>query len=263
LLGWFVGVTIVMSAVMLAAWFTQRAVRNGGWVDVFWTYGTGQSCGAAALFVQGGVGWRRVMVACMVGFWALRLGSYVALRVARSAEDVRYAYMREDFGAGFQRKMFFLLVGQGPVSGLLSIAVVIAARQPDPQFELRDFLGLLIMVLAIGGETLADRQMQRFKAGGGGAEAVCDRGLWAWSRHPNYLFEWAGWFAYPMIGLTVRDLGSLLSLLAPVLMYLVLRYATGVPPLEAAMVRRKGDAYRRYQEQVGVMLPRLGGRRVR
>jgi steroid 5-alpha reductase family enzyme len=66
-----------------------------------------------------------------------------------------------------------------------------------------------------------------------------------------------------MIGLTVRDLGSLLSLLAPVLMYLVLRYATGVPPLEAAMVRRKGDAYRRYQEQVGVMLPRLGGRRVR
>jgi steroid 5-alpha reductase family enzyme len=199
------------------------------------------------------------MVAAMVALWALRLGSYVALRVARNAEDVRYSYMREIFGGGFQRKMFSLLIVQGPFTGLISLSVVIAARRPDPDFTVRDFAGLLIMLLAIGGEALADRQMQQFKAGASGGDSVCDRGLWAWSRHPNYLFEWAGWFAYPMIGLTLRDLGSVLSLLAPVLMYVVLRYGTGVPPLEAAMVRRKGAAYRRYQENVGVMLPRVGG----
>jgi steroid 5-alpha reductase family enzyme len=255
----FLAVSVVMTAVMLAGWLTQRAARNGGWGDVFWTYGTGLSCAAAALFSGEGVAWRRVMVAAMVALWALRLGSYVALRVARNAEDVRYSYMREIFGGGFQRKMFSLLIVQGPFTGLISLSVVIAARRPDPDFTVRDFAGLLIMLLAIGGEALADRQMQQFKAGASGGDSVCDRGLWAWSRHPNYLFEWAGWFAYPMIGLTLRDLGSVLSLLAPVLMYVVLRYGTGVPPLEAAMVRRKGAAYRRYQENVGVMLPRVGG----
>jgi steroid 5-alpha reductase family enzyme len=250
-------VTIVMTAVMLAAWATQRAAANGGWTDVFWTYGTGLSCAAAALLAGQGAGWRRILVAAMVAVWALRLGTYVARRVAASTEDVRYAYMRSSFGSGFQGKMFGLLIIQGPVTGLLSIAIIYAARQPAPGFRAADLAGLLIMLLAIGGETLADRQMRQFKAGRHGPEAVCDQGLWAFSRHPNYLFEWLGWFAYPVIGLTASNPWSLLSLSAPVLMYAVLRFATGVPPLEAAMLRRKGAAYRLYQENTGAILPRL------
>ncbi len=246
-----------MTLVMLLAWATQRGLRNGGWTDVFWTYGTGLSCAAAALWADRGVAWRHVLVAAMVAVWALRLGTYVALRVAASPEDVRYAYMRSSFGKSFQRNMFGLLIIQGPVTGLLSIGIIFAARQPAPVLRGQDLAGILIMLLAIAGETLADRQMKQFKAAANSHDAVCDKGLWAWSRHPNYLFEWIGWFAYPVIGLTSRTPWSLLSLGAPLLMYAVLRFGTGVPPLEAAMLRRKGAAYRRYQEKVGVLLPRL------
>jgi steroid 5-alpha reductase family enzyme len=257
LIFWVLAVTIVMTLVMLVAWAVQRGLKNGGWTDVFWTYGTGLTCAIAALSVNGGAKWRHFVVAALMAVWAIRLGTYVALRVARSPEDVRYADMRSSFGAGFQSKMFGLLIIQGPVTGLLSIAVIFAARQPVAAFRVQDFAGLLIMGLAIAGETLADRQMKQFKAASKDHQAVCDQGLWAWSRHPNYLFEWLGWFAYPVIGSSLQVPWSFLSLSAPVLMYAVLRFGTGVPPLEAAMLRRKGAAYRHYQERVGVLLPRL------
>ncbi len=254
-------ILILMTAVMLAAWFTQRAVNNGGWTDVFWTYGTGVTCAVAAL-VPGGLPpapyWRHVLVAAMVAVWAGRLGTYVARRVATSKEDARYAAMREEAGAGFQRQMFRLLIVQGPVTALLSVAILFAARQPAPSFRVLDLLGVAIMFAAIAGEGLADGQMKRFKRDSANHDKVCDAGLWAWSRHPNYLFELLGWFAYPVIGVTAANAWSLLSFMAPVLMFLVLRYATGVPPLEAAMLRSKGDAYRRYQARVpGAILPRL------
>jgi steroid 5-alpha reductase family enzyme len=87
---------------------------------------------------------------------------------------------------------------------------------------------------------------------------VCDLGLWAWSRHPNYFFEWLGWFAYPAfaIDLSGRYPWGWATLLAPVLMFLVLRFGTGVPPLEAHMLRSRGQAYRAYQARVAAFLPR-------
>ncbi len=256
----FLAILVVMTAVMLVAWAYQRAVANGGWTDVFWTYGTGVTCAVAALVPGGlppGAYWRHVLVAAMVAVWAGRLGTYVAIRVATSREDARYAGMREEAGASFQRRMFRLLIVQGPVTALLGIAILFAARQPAPGLRFLDLLGVAIMVAAIAGEGWADGQMKRFKRDPANHGGVCDVGLWAWSRHPNYLFELLGWFAYPAIGVTFANAWSLLSLLAPLLMFLVLRYATGVPPLEAAMLRSKGDAYRRYQERVpGAILPR-------
>ncbi len=250
-------IAIVMTAVMLVGWVVQRAVNNGGWTDVFWTYGTGVTCAAAALAPGPGAGWRHALVAAMVFIWAARLGTYVAVRVARGPEDVRYATMRKEAGAQFQRQMFRLLIVQGPVTGLLSIAILFAARQPGPGFRIWDLLGVLIMVAAIAGEGLADRQMKRFKQDKANHGKVCDAGLWAWSRHPNYLFEFLGWFTYPVIGISLANPWSLLSLLAPALMFAVLHFATGVPPLEEAMLISKGDAYRRYQEKVGAIFPRL------
>ncbi len=253
-------VTIVMTFIMLIAWVVQRAAGNGGWSDVFWTFGTGITCGVAALLPGGllGAHWRHVMVAAMVILWSGRLGFYVAQRVARSPEDVRYANMRKDFGASLQRKMFALLIVQGPVTGLFSIAIVFAARHPATNFRIWDLLGLLIIGGAIAGEDLADRQMQRFKRDPANHGKVCDTGLWAISRHPNYLFEFLGWFAYPVIGIDVAHPWSLLSLAAPAAMFLTLRYASGVPPLEAAMLRSRGEAYRQYQRRVGAIFPGIG-----
>ncbi len=252
-------VLLAMAVVMAAAWAVQRATANGGWVDVCWTYGTGACCAAAALAPTGAVVgpyWRQVMVAGMIGLWALRLGTYVALRVVRGPEDVRYAALRRAWGGAFQRNMVGLVLVQAPASALLAVAVVLAARHPHPASRPADALGLAIWLLALFGEGAADGQMKRFKADPAHAGQVCDRGLWAWSRHPNYLFEAIGWLAYPVIAFDPARPWSLAALVAPVLMFGLLRFGTGVPPLEAAMLASKGEAYRRYQARVSPFLPR-------
>jgi steroid 5-alpha reductase family enzyme len=252
-------VLIAMAAVLGAGWAYQRKVGNAGWSDVFWTFGTGIICAAAALFpgsLPNGAGWRHLLIAALLLLWSFRLGLHVAQRVARSPEDIRYADVRKSWGRSFQIKMFGLLIVQAPITALLSIAIIFAARQPDPHFRMLDGIGIVVMLVAIAGETLADRQMKQFKATHHGHEQVCDRGLWSISRHPNYLFELLGWFSYPIIGLSA-DRWSLLTLLAPALMFIVLRYLTGVPALEAAMLRRKGRNYAEYQSKVGVIFPKF------
>ena len=252
-------VLVAMLAVMAAGWVVQRVLGNAGWVDVFWTFGTGGVLALAALApLQGrsAPDLRQGLVALLVAAWAVRLGGYVALRVAGGAEDVRYAELRSEWGDRFQPRLLGLMLVQAPASALLSVSVLLAARNPSPGLGFADLLGLMVLVAAVVGEGVADGQMKRFKADPAHKGQVCDSGLWAWSRHPNYLFEFIGWLAYPAIAFRVSDPSSLIALLAPAVMFLILRFATGVPPLEAAMVRSKGDAYRRYQARVSPFLPR-------
>jgi steroid 5-alpha reductase family enzyme len=250
------GILLAMLVVMTAGWAFQRAVGNAGWVDVFWTYGTGGFCAVAAVAqVTPGAIWRHGLVAALVALWSLRLGTYVAFRVARGAEDARYAAIRREWGKSFQNKMFGLMIVQAPISALLGVAILFAARQPDPAFRGVDALGVAILLACIAGEGWADAQMRRFKADPSNHGKVCDNGLWGWSRHPNYFFEALLWLAFPIIGFDPADPWSLLAWSAPVAMFLVLRFGTGVPPLETAMLRSKGDAYRRYQERVSALLP--------
>jgi steroid 5-alpha reductase family enzyme len=247
-----IGVTLVM----FAAWAFQARAGNAGWVDVFWTFGTGLICALAAL-AAGPVLWRRAMVAGLLLLWSIRLGSHIFHRVRTGAEDVRYARMRKEYGTGFQKHLLGFVIIQGPFSLILGIAALYAARQPAPTFRLWDALGIAVALGCIAGEALADRQMRQFRANPANKGKICEAGLWHYSRHPNYLFEFLSWFAYPLLGLTTHNAWSLLSLLAPALMYLTLRYASGVPPLEAAMLESRGELYREYQARTGAILPRF------
>ena len=191
-------VLIVMAVVMVTGWVVQRAANNGGWTDVFWTYGTGATCALAALVPFGSnpaPTWRQVLVALLVAVWSIRLATYVAIRVAKGSEDARYGALRKEWGAKFQRNMFGLLIAQAPATALLSISVLLAARDPHPALRAVDVIGALVLAGAIAGESLADREMKAFKADPANKGKVCDTGLWSWSRHPNYLFEAAGWIA--------------------------------------------------------------------
>ena len=247
-----------MAVVMAAAWLTVRATDNGGWTDVFWTYGTGAALALAALAPNAGAApWRQAMIATLVAVWSLRLGAYIALRVAQGAEDARYVALKREWRGRFLLNMAGLLVVQAPATALLSLSVILAARVPEAGLRAQDVLGALVLALAIVGEGVADGQMKRFKAAHPSqADAVCDTGLWAWSRHPNYLFEAAGWLAYPIVALDAARPVTWLSFVAPLTMFALLRFGTGVPPLEAAMLASKGDAYRRYQARVSPFLPR-------
>jgi steroid 5-alpha reductase family enzyme len=119
-------------------------------------------------------------------------------------------------------------------------------------------MGVAIVAVAIAGETLADRQMRRFRQHVGNTGGVCDVGLWSWSRHPNYFFEWLGWFAYPVIAIDLSGgyLWGWLALSAPALMYWVLNHGTGMPHLEAHMARSRGDAWRAYAARTSGFFPR-------
>lgn len=241
---------------MLIAWAVQRAVRNAGWVDVFWTFSTGLALSFVALAAPG-ITWRHLLLAALLLIWVARLGFHVALRVATGPEDTRYAQMRAAEGAKFQARMFWLIIGQGPVSGLLAISIYQAAAQPAPNLRLADLLGAALLLTALAGEALADRQLRRWRAEPGHENGICETGLWSLCRHPNYLFEALGWWAYPIIAFAPHRPETLLALIAPVLMFLVLRYLTGVPPLEAAMLARRGEVYRSYQARTSAMLPRI------
>ena len=261
--GLVLAVLLTMTVVMIVGWFVQRAANNGGWTDVFWTYGTGATCALAALvpftgapFAGGQPTWRQVVVAILIAVWSLRLGTYVAVRVAGGDEDVRYATLRRDWGAKFQRNMFGVLIVQAPATALLSLSVLIAARNPAPDLRVADVAGVAVLVAAILGETLADRQMKRFKSDPANNGKICDIGLWSWSRHPNYFFEFVGWLAYPVIGIDPSRPWTFAAVIAPAVMFAILRFGTGVPPLEQAMLVSRGEAFRRYQARVSAFLPR-------
>ena len=251
------GVLVFMSLVMAAGWATQRAVRNGGWTDVFWTFGTGAALVAAALWPQAGgpPSGRPWLVAALLAIWALRLGSYVALRVARSPEDARYARFRRDWGADFQKRMFWFLQTQAPASAFLAVSVLLAARNPAPGLRPTDWAGAAILALGIAGEALADAQMHAFRRNPANHGKVCTRGLWGWSRHPNYFFEWLVWIAYPVIAAGGDQSFWWVALSGPAAMLYILTRVTGLPPLEEAMLASRGEAYAAYQRRVSAFVP--------
>ena len=119
----------------------------------------------------------------------------------------------------------------------------------------QDLAGVIILAVAIIGEAIADLQLARFKARNAGSGGICDAGLWAWSRHPNYFFEWLGWLAYPVIAIDPARPVTLLSLAAPLVMFVVLRFVTGVPPLERAMLASRGERFRAYQARTSPFIP--------
>ncbi|WP_242922179.1 DUF1295 domain-containing protein [Caulobacter sp. CCUG 60055] len=249
----------LMTLVMSLAWACVLRTGNGGWTDVFWTFGTGL-CGVLAALApwSGAPRARQALVAMLVALWALRLGTYIAVRVARGVEDVRYRTLKAQWGERFKPRLLALALVQAPASAALCLSIAAAATSPGEGLRATDVLGAAILLIAIGGEALADEQMRRFKAGEHAPGAVMDRGLWAWSRHPNYFFEWLGWLAYPVIALDLSGgwNAGWLSLLAPAVMALVLMRVTGVPPLEQAMLAAKGEAYARYQARVSPFFPR-------
>jgi steroid 5-alpha reductase family enzyme len=247
-----------MVAVMAVSWGVQRTVKDSGWTDVFWTFGTGAVCALAAGDIVGRghpAPWRQILVAAMAAFWSLRLGAHLALRVARGPEDARYVQLRGEWGPAFQGRMLALSLVQAPISALLATAVFLAAHAPGQHLLLGDIVGVAILMVGVAGEAVADAQLRRFKSRSGNSGDVCDVGLWAWSRHPNYFFEWTVWLAFPLVAFRSSEPVSWISLAAPAVMFLLLRFGSGVPPLEAAMVRSRGEAYRRYQARVSPLLP--------
>jgi steroid 5-alpha reductase family enzyme len=255
-----VGITAVLSAVMAAAWSVHQKTGNSGWVDVSWTFGTGAVACAVSLLPIVHESWphcRQVVVAALAASWSLRLGVHIAARTRAKGDDPRYRQLIAQWGDGAPGRMFSFLQKQAAVGAMLALCIGLAAQNPAPGLRLQDVLGGVVLLTAIVGEASADRQLRRFKANPANRDAVCDIGLWRWSRHPNYFFEWLSWLAYPVIAidLTGHNPYGWIALLAPTSMYWVLVHVSGIPPLEDHMLRTHGEAFRSYQQRTRPFLP--------
>jgi steroid 5-alpha reductase family enzyme len=250
-------IAVALSVLMAGAWAVQQRTGNSGWVDTIWTFSLGLVGAGSTLWPAGGAAptTRQWLVAALVAIWSLRLGSHIAARTAKITDDPRYAAFAKEWGADSPRKMFVFLQNQGFGSIPLVFSIFVAARFPSDALRLQDTLGALILFIGIAGEALADAQLKRFRENPAHKGRVCDAGLWRWSRHPNYFFEWLGWLAYPVIAISFDYAWGWATLLAPVFMYWILMHVTGIPPLEAQMLRSRGERYRAYQSRTSMFFP--------
>jgi len=249
-------IAVALAILMAGAWLVQQRTGNSGWVDTIWTFSVGLVGAGSALWpVAGASPARQWLVAGLVAIWSLRLGTHIAIRTAGITDDPRYAAFAKEWGVDSPRRMFIFLQNQGLGSVPLVFSIFVAAHLPGDALRLQDYLGALILLAGIAGEALADAQLKRFRDKAANKGRVCDIGLWRWSRHPNYFFEWFGWLAYPVIGLSADYVWGWATLLAPVFMYWILVYETGIPPLEAQMLRSRGDRYRDYQSRTSRFFP--------
>jgi steroid 5-alpha reductase family enzyme len=246
-------IAILLSSAMAAAWRVGETSGRSGRVDALWTFATGAACLVAVALAERQTA-RSAIAAGFLAIWSVRLGSYLWRR-AEHGDDPRYAALREQWGDKAPRRMFAFLQIQAVASWPLAISAYAAAASPRPAPDLRDGLALLVFVAALAGETIADRQMAAFKAEPSHRGHICERGLWGWSRHPNYFFEWLGWLGFPLLAIDFGYSWGWLAWLAPAWMYYLLVHVSGLPPLEEAMRRSRGAAFDAYRARVSAFWP--------
>ena len=238
---------------MAGLWLLQRRTGNAGIVDVGWALGLGLSAIFYA-FVCAGDSRRRILVGVMGGGWGLRLAGHLLLdRVLGHPEEGRYVKLRQDWGPAAQRNLFVFFQAQALVAALLSFPFLLAAQDSNTAGRWADLAAPALWLLALAGESLADRQLAAFKANPGNRGKTCRAGLWRYSRHPNYFFEWLLWCAFALLALPA-PLGWT-ALLAPAFMLYLVLMVTGIPPTEAQAVRSRGEDYRRYQRETSAFVP--------
>jgi steroid 5-alpha reductase family enzyme len=238
---------------MTALWAFHLATRNAGWVDAGWSAAIGLLAVAYAVAGDAPEG-RRVLVGVIGGLWSARLTSHLLRdRLLGRPEEGRYVHLRRVFGRHATWWFLLFFLAQGVLAVVLSLPFLFATHHGTSFPAVLDAVAVALWVVSVGGETIADRQLARFKARRDSRGQVCEEGLWAWSRHPNYFFEWLIWIAFALPGLAA-PLGTL-GLLAPAMILFLVLKVTGIPPTEAQALRSRPETYRRYQERVSAFFP--------
>lgn len=243
---------------MAVAFIINQVTKRAGIVDVFWSFCIlVNSVYCAVIFKQGDT-WTRYLIGLIGVLWFGRLSWHLLARYRNETkEDGRYANMRAASGK-FATPVFVLFfVFQAGLAILFSIPMWWLTQIHTNEWS--QFHGLVLLgaavwlLIALWGETTADQQLAQFRQATQNHGKTMRTGLWAYSRHPNYFFEWLHWFVYPIIGI---EAGLYELWLYPILMFLFLYYVTGIPFTEKQALLSRGDDYRLYQQQTSLFFPR-------
>lgn len=250
---------LIVAASMFGLWMVAFRQKNAGWVDVGWSLTLVLLVAWFAVWSDGVLS-RRILYAALVGAWGLRLAFHILKRLGKeSHEDPRYAYLRDHWQGHADRNFFLFFQAQGLANVLLAIPILVLMRFSPGDLTPFDLAGIGLILAAVAGETLSDRQLAAFRADPANRGKTCRVGLWGYSRHPNYFFEWMHWVGYPVLGLSLFQSGAgvwwPVTLLGPLVMLVLLLQFTGIPYTEKQALKSRGEDYRRYQREVSAFFP--------
>lgn len=250
----YLAIPIAFAALIVlfaAVWTWQLKSENAGMIDPIWAF----SLAAIAVFygiVGNATPLIRILIAVGGGIWGIRLGLHLWNRNINKPEDPRYHRFRQQWGAAANRNMFWFFELQTVISMVLSLAFAVPAWRAEPPSNAWIAIAVLIWLASVIGESLADSQLRRFKENSAHSGEVCRVGLWRYSRHPNYFFECLHWVAY--VALAMGSSWAWLTLLAPILMAWLLMKLSGVPMLEAHLVKSR-PGYAEYMRDTSPLIP--------
>jgi steroid 5-alpha reductase family enzyme len=242
------GLAALLAAGVLT-WLVSLAKRDASIVDSLW----GPMFLLAALAYAATLedtGPRLELVLALVALWSLRLAGHVTWRNWGEPEDRRYQAIRAN-NEPFAFKSLYIVFGLQAVLAWIISAPLLAALAGQQPLGLLDAAGVALWVLGMVFEVVGDWQLARFKADPANKGKVLDRGLWRYTRHPNYFGEFCLWWGYWLIAVAA---GGWWTVFAPILMTLLLLRVSGVSLLEKDITERR-PAYRDYIERTNAFFP--------
>jgi steroid 5-alpha reductase family enzyme len=250
---YWLGLGAVLASMTLV-WLLSLARRDASIVDVFW--GPGFVIAAWVYVVASATRTSRgVLAAVLVTLWGLRLALHILWRSRGRGEDYRYRAMRERDPAGFPRRSLLTVFWLQAALLWAVSAPLFQAQRPGPAgLTALDGLGLALFALGFLFEAVGDFQLARFRNDPANAGRVMDRGLWRYTRHPNYFGDALLWWGFFCLALATA--GSWWTILSPVLMTLLLMRVSGVTLLEQKLRETRPD-YRRYADETSAFFPWL------
>jgi steroid 5-alpha reductase family enzyme len=245
---------LFMMVWMFLLWLWHFKLQNAGVVDFGWASGL-MILGIFYAVKADGYTPRRWLIGMMVGLWGGRLAWHLLKDriLGDKPEDARYATLRARWETHLGIKFFFFFQLQAIVAVFLSIPFALLSVDSLDRITGFEWLGLLIWVMAFLGEVMADAQLKQFKADPDNEGHVCQGGLWYYSRHPNYFFEWLIWVAYFVAALE-SDYG-IWTVVCPLLMLYFFLRVTGIPATEEHALESRGEEYAEYQQTTSRFIP--------
>jgi len=241
---------------MLLLWAASVRLRDASFVDPFW--GPGFAAVAWTSVAVAGPSPRGLLLALLASAWGLRLGVHLGLRNRGRAEDRRYAAMRAAHGRRFWWvSLFTVFLLQAALLWAVSLPLQAgAALGQASALGALDLAGAAVALTGLAFEAIGDAQLARFIADPASRGRVMDRGLWAWTRHPNYFGDALTWWGLCLVAL---GSGAWWALLGPALMTVLLLRVSGVTLLEATIGERR-PGYAAYAARTSAFIPWPPGR---
>ena len=244
---------LAVLVLMVATWLLSLVLRNASIVDIAWGAGFVIVAWVSALVGDGHTERSNLLVA-LVSIWGLRLAGYLLWRNAGKGEDFRYRSMRARQGPSFPiRSLATVFLFQGLVMWVVSLPVQLAMTPDDPDVGVVAIVGVALWGLGFFFESVGDAQLARFKADPANEGAVMDRGLWRYTRHPNYFGDFCVWWGIFLVAAETGD--AIAGVIGPIVMSIFLMKVSGVPMLERSLSRRR-PGYADYVARTSTFFPR-------